>query len=360
MTDRTPLNRVAEWVQAEEDLSLDEQGRIVVGTEMIIEVEADDDRLILTHRSLEPGASPERITELQSLLPGRATTMSGEVAPEESGTAVRLTNRIYLDGLNHQTFSTALRDLVGAVDALSVDRTPADASMTPATESTAEIPIEPEPTHEMDPVWIATHAVPAGGMPAWAEPNPGLQPTAMLEARVRLSIAERRGDWARVVGSNGWTGWVDARRLAELAAPEPADAGPASAEGRRQVNPLLLAGGFFIALSALLPWLSDGRNSMELTLRFLWDFDAAGAPYIGWVLVGLAAFAVGAAFLTRPLVAAILIGMVTIAVAGLFVAQLYRALEQGGGGFEDLREIIGWAPAITLGGGILTLIGGTR
>jgi hypothetical protein len=355
MTDRTALDRVADWVLAEEDLTLDEHGRIVVGDEMIIEVETDEDRLLLTHRSLEPVATPERIAELQSLLPGRATTMTGEVAPVESGTAVQLTNRVYLDGLNHQTFATALRDLVGAVDALAIDHTPHE----PA-ELAAEVPIEPEPTRVMEPVWIATHAVPAGGMQAWLEPNPELQPTAMLEARVRLAIAERRADWARVVGSNGWTGWVDARRLAPLAAPEAAAVAPATAGSSRPVNPLLLAGAFFTALSALLPWLQDGRNSMELTLGFLWDFEATGAPYIGWVLIGLAAFVLGTAFLKRPLGPAVLLGILTVAVAGLFVAQLYRALEQGGGGFDDLKEIVGWAPGVTLGAGILTLIGGTR
>jgi hypothetical protein len=212
----------------------------------------------------------------------------------------------------------------------------------------------------MDPVWIATHAVPAGGMPAWPEPDPELQPTANLEARVRLSIAERRGDWARVVGSNGWTGWVDARRITPLAGPEPVAAAPAPATGARPVNPLLLAGALFTALSALLPWLEDGRNAMELTLGFLWDIGAQGAPYIGWALIGLAVLVLGTAFLKRPVGPAVFLGILIIAVAGLFVAQLYRALEQGGGGFEEVREIVGWAPGVTLGAGILTLIGATR
>lgn len=363
MTDRTALDRVADWVRAEEDLSLDEHGRIVVGDELIIEVETDDDRLLLSHRSLEPVATPERIAELQSLLPGRATTMTGEVVPGEAGTTVHLTNRVYLDGLNHQTFATALRELVGAVDALATE--PGESAAAVAAEAVPADPtpniFESEPTREMEPVWLATHSVPAGGMPAWAEPNPELQPTAMLEARVRLSIAERRGDWARVVGSNGWTGWVDARRLAPLAAPEPATAALPSMGGTRALNPLLLAGAFFTALSALLPWLEDGRNSMELTLGFLWDLTAqGGAPYIGWALIGLAALVLGTAFLKRPLGPAVLLGILTIAVAGLFVAQLYRGLEQGGGGLDALWEFVGWAPGVTVGAGILTLIGATR
>lgn len=330
---------------------------------MVIGVEVDDSRLLLTHHSLEPAADQERVDELRSLLPGRATTMTGEVELAESGAAVQLTNRVYLDGLNRQTFSTALRDLVGAVDALAIERTPEITNaFTDSTEDRPEssAPDEPEPTREMAPAWVATHAVPAGGMSAWAEPNPELEPTASLEARVRLSIAEHRGDWAKVIGSNGWTGWVDARRLSELAEPEGATPATSSTQSTRPVNLLLLAGAFFTALSALLPWLGDGRNAMELTLKFLWDFAAVGAPYIGWALFALAALVLGTAFLKRPMVPAVLVGILTIALAALFVAQLYRVLEQGGGGFEELRETIGWAPAITLGGGILTLVGSTR
>lgn len=59
----------------------------------------------------------------------------------------------------------------------------------------------------------ATHRVPAGGMPAWAAPDPSRPPVVNLAANLDLRVAERAGDWARVVASNGWSGWVDARRL---------------------------------------------------------------------------------------------------------------------------------------------------
>lgn len=61
--------------------------------------------------------------------------------------------------------------------------------------------------------WIPTHGVPEGGMPAWAAPDPSRAPIVTLAARLDLVVAERAGDWARVVAVNGWTGWVDARRL---------------------------------------------------------------------------------------------------------------------------------------------------
>jgi RsiW-degrading membrane proteinase PrsW (M82 family) len=63
------------------------------------------------------------------------------------------------------------------------------------------------------PAWAPTHVVPAGGLPAWAAPNPAVPPVVTLAAGLDVILAERAGDWARVVAVNGWTGWVDARRL---------------------------------------------------------------------------------------------------------------------------------------------------
>lgn len=61
--------------------------------------------------------------------------------------------------------------------------------------------------------FVATHRVPAGGMQAWDVPDGSSPVKAELAARVELRVDEERGAWARVTGSNGWTGWVDGRRL---------------------------------------------------------------------------------------------------------------------------------------------------
>ena len=367
MAERSPLERIAEWVSHEDDLTEDADGNIVVAGDMVITVDADEERLLLTHSSFEPGADPARVEALRSRLPGRATTMTGTVESADDGAFVRLDNPVYLDGLNHQTFSTALRELIGAVDALGLlaasgDLADAFADPGLGADPAPALPDQPEPTREMPPAWVATHAVPSGGMSAWPEPNPETQATAHLEARVRLSVAVRRGDWAKVIGSNGWTGWVDNRRLVELAKPETgAVVEPTGiAVGSTRVNPVILAGALFTALSALLPWVDDGRNAMELTLKFLWDVEASGTPYLGWGLMALGAMALGTAFLRKPLGPAVLVGIATVAVAVLFVAQVYRVLNDLGGGFEEVKNALGIAPALTLGGGILTLIGGTR
>jgi RsiW-degrading membrane proteinase PrsW (M82 family) len=64
--------------------------------------------------------------------------------------------------------------------------------------------------------WVPTHVVPPTGMAAWDTPDPARPPTVTLAAGVLFTIVEQRGAWAHVMGSNGWTGWVDGRLLAGI------------------------------------------------------------------------------------------------------------------------------------------------
>jgi len=64
--------------------------------------------------------------------------------------------------------------------------------------------------------FTATHVVPAGGLLAWVEPDPSLEPIATLAAGVELRVVGESGAWARVVAANGWEGWVDGRALQAL------------------------------------------------------------------------------------------------------------------------------------------------
>jgi hypothetical protein len=61
--------------------------------------------------------------------------------------------------------------------------------------------------------WQPTHSAPAGGMRAWASPDSSTPPVTSLNERLDLTVDRRSGDWALVRASNGWSGWVDARRL---------------------------------------------------------------------------------------------------------------------------------------------------
>ena len=60
-----------------------------------------------------------------------------------------------------------------------------------------------------------THVAPTDGLATWAHPDFS-EPSARLDALLPVRVAEVRGDWARVVCSNGWTGWADGRLLVTL------------------------------------------------------------------------------------------------------------------------------------------------
>jgi RsiW-degrading membrane proteinase PrsW (M82 family) len=57
-----------------------------------------------------------------------------------------------------------------------------------------------------------THRVPPEGLPAWPVPDPA-GPSIPLGGGLELEVIQRVADWAQVRASNGWTGWVDGRRL---------------------------------------------------------------------------------------------------------------------------------------------------
>lgn len=79
----------------------------------------------------------------------------------------------------------------------------------PAQPQAAAQPMQPA-----QQMFRPTHAVPPMGMPAWAQPNPALPPAAQLAPGTPLTVAEyNQSGWARVVASNGWSGWVDGRML---------------------------------------------------------------------------------------------------------------------------------------------------
>lgn len=77
-------------------------------------------------------------------------------------------------------------------------------------------PAIPPPPPPPAPVWTPSHAVPPTGMAAWNAPDPAQPPAAQLAPGVQLVLVEQRGAWARVAGSNGWIGWVDARLLVRI------------------------------------------------------------------------------------------------------------------------------------------------
>ena len=68
------------------------------------------------------------------------------------------------------------------------------------------------------PNWTPTHAVPAGGLPAWLAPDPSQPPVLGLAPGLEVAVDVHLHDWALVRAANGWRGWVDGRLLTELGA----------------------------------------------------------------------------------------------------------------------------------------------
>jgi SH3 domain-containing protein len=59
--------------------------------------------------------------------------------------------------------------------------------------------------------WAPSHSVPPQGLRAWGAPDPAGPVVANLAPGLPIQVAEVRGAWARVICSNGWTGWIDGR-----------------------------------------------------------------------------------------------------------------------------------------------------
>ena len=102
-----------------------------------------------------------------------------------------------------------------AADAERAEQVVPEAPVAPATAAAAPVADTTTTHHEDEHAddFTATHVVPPEGMPAWAAPDPATEPVATLAGGVELRVVGESGAWARVVGANGWEGWVDGRLL---------------------------------------------------------------------------------------------------------------------------------------------------
>jgi hypothetical protein len=74
-------------------------------------------------------------------------------------------------------------------------------------------PVQAQPVPQPAPAggWTPSHSVPPQGLRAWGAPDPSGPVVANLAPGLPIQVAEVRGAWARVICSNGWTGWIDGR-----------------------------------------------------------------------------------------------------------------------------------------------------
>lgn len=128
----------------------------------------------------------------------------GRLQREQVGYALARSRVDSVDDPEVQGHLTAIRAIRAELAALpKVQAVAAGAAAGAAVEAAAAAPTP----------WLPSHVVPAGGMAAWAAPDPTQAPIVSLAERLELAVDGRAGDWARVRAVNGWTGWVDARLL---------------------------------------------------------------------------------------------------------------------------------------------------
>jgi SH3-like domain-containing protein len=471
------LSRIAGWCLADPRLAYLEEGPVVEvagDPPLRLGLAVTGEEVLLSHRMALTAAGEGAAAKALGFVNKRGSLLRGTAEGEGGRLAVSIEYPIYLDGLNRQNFLLATQELAAAADAVAALGTTAPAvaeepvpiepevvpapaaaaaAPIPAVADTIEMPAAPRQTMM---AFTATHEVPAGGMSAWARPDPSLQQMARLEARVQLRVDEMRGAWARVTGSNGWTGWVDARRLAPLggapmataaqatpmatpapmptaapapmaaaqpavwratnqvpaggmpawASPDPSLAaiaqlaervqlrveetlgawarvgaengwsgwvdarrlaplggggGGAASLGGLKIRPLALIGGVALIVATFVNWLQFGSsNGFNVGLPFLWGGSEHGGdnPDLGIFTLVIGIGAVLLAVLPRTSIPLIrVLGGIALVIALVFAVQvMVWAGDMGGGMAEAFTDGMSFAPYVALGGGLLMLL----
>jgi hypothetical protein len=396
------LDRIGGWCTEEHDLELSNGEIIVQGDPPLhIHLVVEDERVLLSHTFESEDPSGGFADAARRLLTRRGSMVRGTVEAADESVTTMVEYPIYRDGINRQAFLLAVRDVAGTVDSLGEAGRSLAGATAPAQEDPEETPVEaaeepvgdepetakpladleapvsvPEPTEELDAPapaviddpWAPTHTVPGGGMDAWTDPDPSLSPVANLQARVELRVDEMRGAWARVTGSNGWTGWVDGRRLMALGggAPTGPAAGPDQTgfsgfgvfkAGSLTVRLVPFLGGIALVVSIFLDWLQGtGLKSLDWPLAVLWRQGSPDHPRLGLILLVLGLLAVLLSFVPRvPTVLFVFLGT---AAAACPIIYFIQAAASSGVTVSDAFDAVGPGFWTAFAGGIITNIAG--
>ena len=224
----------------------------------------------------------------------------------------------------------------------------------------------------MSPAFQPTHAAPEGGLPAWQQPVPSTPVVATIEPRVEMQVIGVQGDWTHIVCSNGWSAWVDGRRLVPLgapaaaaapsapAAPAPSVARPAAGATKGGLanlwprNQAGLVGAALVLVGMFLPWEGfrhSSVNAIHIPLFFLFQFDTAtSSPNLELLLLAAAvALAVPG---RRNLQKAA--GWTLIGACALYLLQLQRLLSKFPGA-PSIASAAGLGVLVTAAGGAVAL-----
>lgn len=187
---RVAIRREQRWVRA--SLADDVAAGLVTPEELDALDDLRGRRAARKAIGLRKGPAGERLaTRLQHAQIALAVAATGSAANREERLAA---DRVLLRAIRAEL--DALPDL-------------GPAGMAPiATSVTDAAP----PTGAGAAPFAPSHRIPPEGLPAWAAPDPA-GPSTPLGGGLDLEVVQRVSDWAQVRAVNGWTGWVDGRRL---------------------------------------------------------------------------------------------------------------------------------------------------
>jgi hypothetical protein len=200
----------------------------------------------------------------------------------------------------------------------------------------------------------ATHIVGSHGAAAWRSPD-GSAAAPRLDPGLPVTVLERRGDWAQVRCSNGWTTWTDGRALVPVSSAGSAGVS-ASGSGRVAGGPravardraLLFGGAAAAFVGSILPWFSAGGVRVDGWDLQAWSLIAnrsadAGGPAAG-LLVALAALAALAVVIEVPAAVVVALGALATNPAAFALARWIQA--------DAGRPTLGIGAPLALAGGL--------
>lgn len=66
-------------------------------------------------------------------------------------------------------------------------------------------------------MFVASHRIPGEGLPAWRQPDPNASPEVTIGGGLLVQVLEQHANgWAHILCDNGWSAWVDGRRLVPI------------------------------------------------------------------------------------------------------------------------------------------------
>jgi hypothetical protein len=216
----------------------------------------------------------------------------------------------------------------------------------------------------MTDAFVPTHVTPASGMDSWPRPDARAPLGPRIGEQLEVELLDESGDWAKIACSNGWTAWVDGRLLAPIRAK--GGSSPRSAGGfdlstlmSDRTRAFGVGGALLVALSALLPWIRGGGqsvNSFDITAEALIDYKttSTGGIKIGMLLLAIAAAIVVVVARGADRRVERGLGIAAVGVPALYLFQLQRAISDAQG--VSLMDVAGIGIFGAAAGGALVLL----